>query len=206
MRNKFSFGIALLKPNVILHKSDLGGVLSEIYHRNPSQFLQNVECDASDSNENACEPWYVCMPTEHSDKYWFTVDTYSYFQINLKSLAIHLKSYKILSENKISGNAHLKNWAFYGSIDQKEWIPLHEMSNYEGLNGPSIIKEFKVNETQKFSYFRLYQTGPSCSDITPNRMAIQQLELIAKDYDCSFEYITYATGNIKFLILVLLEI
>ena len=174
---------SLLKSNIVLETTDFKGVLSEIYHKNPSKYSEYVECSAGESG-GSTPPSIVCLPTNHSDKFWYTKDSFSYFQIHLKTLSIFLRSYKIQSENKGPGNAHLQNWKFTASNDESTWISLHEERNYSALNDSSFFREFPVNATQKFSFFRITQTGPSCCSFAPNRMAIQQVELYGNVITC----------------------
>ena len=192
MKRNPPFFYSFLDSKVRLQTTDLKGVLSKLYWLETSTFKQRVVCSSGENGPKAVDLYNVCDPT--GSGYWYTNHTMTYYQVYIKTLPILISSYKLESEDKGNEAAHLKTWVLSGSINGNEWDPIHEQKDYKGLIGPSIIKEFRVNATKKYSYFRLTQTGPSNSPTEPNRMSLQKIDFYEKQC-LKNTYLNYPTRN-----------
>ena len=86
----------------------------------------------------------------------------SYIEFYFPNHEINPTGYVIKTLNGGPYFCHLKNWKFEGSKDGNKWDLLDSQSDNYDLNGKYKSKSFEIaNCTQKYSHFRLTQTGKS---------------------------------------------
>ena len=87
-------------------------------------------------------------------------DPNSYIEFHFPNHEINPTGYVIRTYWRGPGDCHLKNWKFEGSKDGNKWDLLDSQSDNYDLNGKYKSKSFEITKcTQKYSYFRLTQTG-----------------------------------------------
>ena len=175
IRREITF-VNILHKNLQFDRTDLKGVFSKIYYNDAENWGKNVECKSGDSYVT---PYNVFNPA--ISDVWYT--DAGFIQIHIKKKVL-IQSYKIKAESTDPSKAHLKNWKFLGSNDEVNWDPLHEETNYAGIQGYGAIKEFLANATKPYSYFKLEKTGPSWDQVTPVRMSIESIDVMKKVCYC----------------------
>lgn len=104
---------------------------------------------------------------------------------DLKNKLVQLDSYSIKSypDDEDCGK-HLREWVVEGSIDGENWEILDEHINDSTLNGPNIISNFPVKQSDLFfRYVRLCQTGPTWHDadfLYLSNLCISNFEIFGK--------------------------
>ena len=173
----------LIHEEIRVETANLEGLVSKIYYKDPANFRSNVLVTAS-NYQNSYDPYNALDPTTSKDQRWVSKNDVGNekFIVQLKGIKFKINSYMILSENSNPNNAHMKSWNFSCSIDGKKWDVLHHEKDCPDLNGPSILKEYKVSSHSFYSYFKIeainYSWQPE--EKYKRMITIQQIDLFVK--------------------------
>ena len=197
----------LLHKEVHVESVDLKGIISRIYHRDPSNFKSNVVATASYSNQNY--PYNALDPKTAENERWVsnTNSGREKFIVEIKGMKFRIKSYKIVSENSASGESHLKSRNFSCSADGKKWDILQYKKDCSDLNGPSILKEYRVISNNLYSFFKIEATGYSWNPYSPHnvKITIQQIDIFEKRFTENKPYYNGIINSALLLIIILLS-
>lgn len=91
----------------------------------------------------------------------------------LKEKAFVMKGYAIRQDGS---TVFLRSWSMQGSNDGQSWVDLSTHVNDCGLASPSRWVFWPVSSVVPYAQFRLIMTGPSASPVSPNTLALSNIE------------------------------
>jgi hypothetical protein len=95
-------------------------------------------------------------------------------RLTQREKAFVLKGYAIRQDGS---TVFLRSWSMQGSNDGgQSWVDLSIHSNDCGLASPSQWVFWPVSSVVPYSQFRLVMTGPSASAVSPNTLALSNIE------------------------------
>jgi hypothetical protein len=90
-----------------------------------------------------------------------------------KEKAFVMKGYAIRQDGS---TVFLRSWSMQGSNDGQSWVDLSTHVNDCGLASPSRWVFWPVSSVVPYAQFRLIMTGPSASTVSPNTLALSNIE------------------------------
>lgn len=84
-----------------------------------------------------------------------------------------MKGYAIRQDGS---TGFLRSWTMQGSNDGQSWTDLSVHTNDVSLTSPSQWVFWPVKSVVPYAQFRLLMTGPSASSVSPNTLALSNIE------------------------------
>lgn len=143
------------------NNNEISGIINYLRTQNNNQIENEINITVSsfgDSSERN-QPKTVILYENKNNYYYSKNNPNEWLCIEFKNHQIIPTDYTIRSLPFNSNDIHLKNWILEGSTDNKTWHTLDEKTNFSELNGNNYVHTFHINNTNKYRFLRIKETG-----------------------------------------------
>ena len=149
--------------------NSLKGIINYIYpiYKDNYDKIVTVQPSSTSGKETNWRSEALIIPTRTStqmcDSWASDAVPNSWFMVHFHKHLISISHYSMRTQSNHSVD-HPKSWKIEGSLDGENWNPIDSKNNYPELDGPNLLRTFKVTNKGRYSYFKVTQTDVNNDD------------------------------------------